>query len=84
MSVHFSSQPAPEPLSQISDTARVSKQRRTYRPARPLPYELQQHCIAFVGEELCTVVDPFFLRNLLIFQRFPGLLVIIKSSPRWY
>lgn len=44
-----------EPLSQISDILKPGRKQKSYRPAQPLPYELRQHCVVFLAEELCTV-----------------------------
>ncbi|KAL1311598.1 hypothetical protein AAFC00_001711 [Neodothiora populina] len=63
----LSSQPGgdPEPLSQLSEVASVSKNQRRYRPARPLPYELNQHCVTFIEEELYSQAFSLLLNLLL-------------------
>lgn len=65
----LSSSGTPVPLSQLEHVGTAKTKQSRYRPALPLPYELQQHCITFVEEALCkftSFLTPSFRHYLTL------------------
>jgi len=45
---------SPSSISSCAMTAVPERTRPPYRPPKPLPYELREHCVIYFEEELCT------------------------------
>lgn len=54
-------QPAATTTARMAATAAAAA-RPAYRPAKPLPYELREHCLIYFEEELCELCDRLLLR----------------------
>lgn len=79
------------PLSQSSNDPKPIRTLKSYHQARPVPYELRQHTIAFLEEELCTVTRRPHLppessnvsktpRQYLYYSTFLSLVSTTKST----
>lgn len=53
------------PSSQISTASQPPKETRSYRAAKLLPFELREHCIVYLEEELCRFFLDFSSRLIL-------------------
>jgi hypothetical protein len=42
----------------------VEESEQVYRPAKPLPFELRQHCAIYFEEKLCRFSSPDYPRDM--------------------